>query len=255
MPATPPADWRRRAEALGSLRDASGELPAGHRRSHRAIDRARLSTERGYRQSEAIDRAVRLPAAAAAALARAAARGPACSSRPLRLGCRAAAARQAAASRHSRQPTCLRRDAPIASSAITDGGRHPATAVSFGGCSSIVCLAFVVTLSPLSYTCAALTCRPPEERAVRRSTATTRRPRSACSGASRPTSTVRAHISHHLPALRAHACVAHTTRPGAGACQVRGASAEAAMGVSSGRRRRAACCLRHRRSSHAARRR
>ena len=52
---------------------------------------------------------------------------------------------------------------------------------------------------PLSYTCAALTCRPPEERAVRRSTATTRRPRSACSGASRPTSTVRAHISHHLP--------------------------------------------------------
>ena len=254
MHAAQPAEWRRRAEALGSLRDASGELPAGHRRSHHrcyrqseAIDRARLSTERGYRQSGAPPRS---------------------SSGSSGSSCRTRAGLQLEAA-----PAGLSRSCSEASSSVTPlatahmpptrrsdrllrnhrscGGRHPATDDALVRKAQLG----LPVYRPLSYTCAALTCRPPEERAVRRSTATTRRPRSACSGASRPTSTVRAHLTTPPPALRAHACVAHTTRPGAGACQVRGASAEAAMGVSSGRRRRAACCLRHRRSSHAARRR
>ena len=87
MYATQPADWRRPAEALGSLREASGE-PAGQRQSQLTFDIARG-----------------LPAAAAAALAPAPAQGLACSSRSPRLGSRGAEGRRAAASSYPRRPT------------------------------------------------------------------------------------------------------------------------------------------------------
>ena len=92
MYATQPADWRRPAEALGSLREASGE-PAGQRQSQLTFDIARG-----------------LPAAAAAALAPAPAQGLACSSRSPRLGSRGAEGRRAAASSYPRRPTSC--DAP-----------------------------------------------------------------------------------------------------------------------------------------------
>ena len=91
MYATQPADWRRPAEALGSLREASGE-PAGQRQSQLTFDIARG-----------------LPAAAAAALAPAPAQGLACSSRSPRLGSRGAEGRRAAASSYPRRPTSLTR--------------------------------------------------------------------------------------------------------------------------------------------------
>ena len=206
------------AEALGSLREASGE-PAGQRRSQLALDMV----------------ARRLPAAAAAALAPAPVQGLACSSRSSRLGSRGDEARRAAASSYSRRPTWRSDRARRNHKVKLPWAAKPTT------CAMLLESAGFPTL--------ASPCRPPE-RAVRPSTATTRRPRSACSGASRPTSTVRAHLTTRLacPRLpRSHAATACRS-------QVHGASAEAATAVSSVQRR-AACCRRRHRCSDAARRR
>ena len=253
MHVTPPADWRRRAEALGSLSDASGELPAGHRRSHRAIDRARLSTERGYRQSEVPPRS---------------------SSGSSGSSCRTRAGLQLEAT-----PAGLSRRCSEASSSVT-----PLTTTHMLSDADTPSdrllrnhrVAVGDTQPPMTVldkqfgrnTAGARTrCLSPPELHLRRAHMAPAGGASCSSEHSHDTPTAQcvqwckpsdqhcARAHQPPPALRAHACVAHTTRPGAGACQVRGASAEAAMGVSSGRRRRAACCLRHRRSSHAARRR
>lgn len=212
-------DWRGLAEALGSLREASGE--PGQRRSQLALDIV----------------ARRLPAAAAAALAPAPVQGLACSSRSPRLGSRGDEARRAAASSYSRRPTCRLRSLLRAITRVA------------AGCKPSHHAAGIRPESSAKFSHLSAPCRPPE-RAVRPSTATTRQPRSACSGASRPTSTVRAHLTTRLacPRLpRSHAAAACRS-------QVHGASAEAATAVSSVRRR-AACCRRHHRCSDAARRR
>ena len=209
------------AEALGSLREASGE-PAGQRRSQLALDMV----------------ARRLPAAAAAALAPAPVQGLACSSRSSRLGSRGDEAKRAAASSYSRRPTWR-----------SDRARRNHKVKFYFMQVAVGCKTNTAPLESAGFPTLASPCRPPE-RAVRPSTATTRRPRSACSGASRPTSTVRAHLTTRLacPRLpRSHAATACRS-------QVHGASAEAATAVSRVRRR-AACCRRRHRCSDAARRR
>jgi hypothetical protein len=240
MYATQPADWRRPAEALGSLREASGE-PAGQRQSQLTFDIARG-----------------LPAAAAAALAPAPAQGLACSSRSPRLGSRGAEGRRAAASSYPRRPTSLTR-------LRSRSRNHRRVTVLVDATAGLNRLHVVVphnylifypgSLSPyppLSYACAALMPPPAGACSSEHSHDT---PTAQCVQWCKPSDQHCARAPHHLP------CACPCLRRSHGAawlfflrCQVLGASAEAVTGAGCGRRR-AACCRRRRRFSDAALRR